>query len=303
MIKNKIPNFLIVGAAKCGTTSLHNYLNQHDQIFLPSTNKIGFSVKEPHFLVKDIVEHRLHFGVWNWDEYLSLFNESDKEKCIGEASVFYLYYYEEAIKNIKSFLGKDVKIIIILRNPIDRAYSAFNHVSRSKKENLSFEEALLSEENRLENDKKLTPMVMYKSMGLYYNMVKAYKDNFKNVHIVLHESFKNDSDNVMKNIFNFLKIDDSIVINSNIKYNIGGKMWKNKIVKGFFKSDNFLKRVLFSIISIIFPKFFRKKLIDLSMKTVKPINKKTRILLRDFYKEDIEKLSHLLNMDLTNWNK
>jgi len=147
-MKNKLPNFLIVGAAKSGTSSLHQYLIQHPDIFMPSYNKEGKNVKEPQFLIKEKVEKRLHFGVWDWEEYKALFDDSGEYKSVGESTVFYLYYYKESIKNIKFRLGDDVKIIIVLRNPIDRAYSAFQHVSRSVKENLSFEEALKREENR-----------------------------------------------------------------------------------------------------------------------------------------------------------
>ena len=158
-MKNKLPNFLIVGAAKSGTSSLHQYLLQHPDIFMPTFNEEGLSLKEPQFLIKSKVEKRLHFGIWEWKEYLSIFEDVEEQKVIGEASVFYLYYYEEAIKNIKSRLGNDVKIIILLRNPVDRAFSAFLHVSKSVKESLSFEDALAQEEGRLEKDLSLTPMV------------------------------------------------------------------------------------------------------------------------------------------------
>ena len=132
--------------------------------------------------------------MWNWEEYQSLFNKVSDEKAIGESTVLYLYYFEEAIKNIKYRLDKDVRIIIMLRNPVDRAFSAYTHVARSVKENLSFEDALEIESERLKHDETLTPMVMYKEMGLYYKMVKAYLDNFKNVHIIMYEDFKNDTD-------------------------------------------------------------------------------------------------------------
>ena len=165
-MKNKLPNFLIVGAAKSGTSSLHNYLNQHPEVFMPSYNSEGMKVKEPRFLIKDLVKHRLHNGVWNWEEYKSLFDDVIDEKAIGESTVLYLYYHKEAIKNIKEKLGNDVKIIIMLRNPSVRAYSAFQHVSRGFKEQNSFEESLEMEDGRLEREGNLTPMVMYKDMGL-----------------------------------------------------------------------------------------------------------------------------------------
>ena len=140
-MSNNLPNFLVVGAAKSGTSSLHNYLNQHPEIFMPSFRD-GVNVKEPQFFVRESVMDRLHSGIWNWQDYKDLFFQVKDEKAIGEASVFYLYYFEEAINNIKKYLGDQIKIIIILRNPIDRAYSAYQHVSRSMKEELSFEEAL-----------------------------------------------------------------------------------------------------------------------------------------------------------------
>ena len=136
-MKNYMPNFLIVGAAKCGTSSLHNYLNQHPDIFMPSYNARGMKVKEPRFLVKEIIKNRVHNGVWDFEEYKSLFSDVKHEKLIGESTVLYLYYYETAIKNIKHYLGNDIKIIIMLRKPVDRAFSAYLHVSRGKKENLS----------------------------------------------------------------------------------------------------------------------------------------------------------------------
>ena len=90
-MKNKLPNFLVVGAAKSGTSSLHEYLIQHEDIFMPTINKEGKSVKEPQFLIKSKVEERLHFGIWNWDEYKFLFENVKQEKAIGESTVFYLY--------------------------------------------------------------------------------------------------------------------------------------------------------------------------------------------------------------------
>ena len=96
-MKTKLPNFLIVGAAKSGTSSLHNYLNQHPEVFMPTFNKEGMKVKEPRFLIKDLVQHRVHNGVWTFEEYQSLFADVKDEKAIGESTVLYLYYYKDAI--------------------------------------------------------------------------------------------------------------------------------------------------------------------------------------------------------------
>jgi len=298
-MKNTLPNFLIVGAAKCGTTSLHNYINQHPEVFMPSYNNEGVNIKEPQYLVKNMVQNRLHFGIWSWNEYKSLFLNKDNYKAIGEASVFYLYYYKEAIKNIKIKLGNNIKIIILLRNPIDRAYSAYNHVSKGLKENLSFEEALNQENKRLTKDKLLTPMVMYKEMGLYYKMVKAYTESFKNVHIILYDEFITNTDSVLKDTFEFLDVDSSISINSKAKYNTGGKRWKSVFLKNFFYQNNFLKRLL----PIFIKDVLRRNLVTLLTKKIPPMNGRTNEYLNSYFKEDIENLAKLISRNLKHWIK
>lgn len=300
---SKLPNFLIVGAAKSGTSSLHNYLNQHPDIFMPSFNEKGMKVKEPRFLIKDIVKNRLHNGVWSWEEYQSLFNKVNNETLIGESTVLYLYYYKEAIKNIKSRLGENVKIIIMLRDPVDRAFSAYTHVARSVKENLSFEEALSIESNRLEKDKTLTPMVMYKDMGLYFDMVKAYKENFKDVHIIFYNDFKDNTHEVVNKTLTFLGVKSKVNLDTQSKHNVGGKSWKNSTIKYFFMRDNLIKKMFRNIFSKKIRKFFRE-IVELFLKQkAVPMKDKTREELREFFFLDIEKLERLLDVDLKHWKE
>ena len=302
-MKNRLPNFLIVGAAKSGTSSLHNYLHEHPEVFMPSYNREGMKVKEPRFLIKDLVQHRLHNGVWNFEEYQCLFSDVREEKVIGESTVLYLYYYQHAIKNIKYYLGEEVKIIIMLRNPIDRAYSAFQHVSRGLKETNSFEESLEIEKGRLERETNLTPMVMYKEMGMYYSMVKAYKDSFKNIHIVFYEDFRDNIALEMNKVYSFLGISKDINVNLNKRYNVGGKRWKNKKSKHFFMKDNWAKSILKSITPKKIRQEIRNKLVNLSTKEVEEMKKETRKMLNNYFQEDIKKLSELLNKDLQHWTK
>jgi hypothetical protein len=302
-MKNKLPNFLIIGAAKSGTSSLHNYLNQHPQVFMPSYNKEGMKVKEPRFLIKDLVQHRLHNGIWTFEEYQSLFADVKDEKAIGESTVLYLYYYKHAINNIKHYLGEDVKIIIMLRNPADRAYSAFQHVSRGFKESNSFEKSLEIEEGRMEREENLTPMVMYKGMGMYFEMVKAYKESFKNVHIIFYEDFRDNIEFEMNKIYNFLEILNNIEINLVTRHNVGGKRWKNEKMKHIFMKNSLIK----SILKFVLPKKFREEihnhLVNASTNKVMPMRDETRKALNDYFKQDIKNLSKLLNKDLQHWTK
>ena len=302
-MRNKLPNFLIVGAAKSGTSSLHNYLNQHPQVFMPSYNKEGMKVKEPRFLIKDLVQHRLHNGVWTFEEYKSLFDDVKDQKAIGESTVLYLYYYKHAINNIKHYLGEDVKIIIILRNPADRAYSAFQHVSRGFKENNSFEESLEIETGRMDSEENLTPMVMYKEMGMYYEMVKAYKESFKNVHIIFYEDFRDNIESDMNKIYNFLEISNNIKIDFITKHNVGGKMWKHEKMKHVFMKDIPIKSILKSVLPKKLRKGIRSHLVNVSTNKVVPIKEETRKYLNNYFKQDVEKLSELLNKDLQHWTK
>ena len=302
-MRNNLPNFLIVGAAKSGTSSLHNYLNQHPEVFMPSYNKEVMKVKEPRFLIKDLVQHRLHNGVWNWEEYKSLFNKVNDEISIGESTVLYLYYYKHAIDNIKKYLGENVKIIIMLRNPTDRAYSAFQHVSRGFNEQNSFEEALKIEKGRMDKESSLTPMVMYKEMGLYHDMVRAYKENFKNVHIIFYEDFRDDTEGEIKKIFKFLGLSLSVNIDFVSRHNVGGKRWKNEKIKHVFMKNNPLKSALKKAIPKSLRKGVRDKLISASTDKVAPMKENTRVKLNEFFKEDVKKLSDLLNRDLTHWTK
>lgn len=302
-MKKNLPNFLIVGAAKSGTSSLHNYLNQHPDIFMPSFNQNGMKVKEPRFLVKDLVKHRVHNGVWSWDEYQALFDGSDKFKAIGESTVLYLYYYEHAINNIKSRLGDEVKIIIMLRNPIDRAYSAYQHVSRGVHESFSFEDALDKEKDRLDKNPRLTPMVMYKGMGMYYNMVKAYLESFNHVHIIYYEDFRKETEKVLQKTLDFLELDYNHDIDFITKHNVGGKRWKNNFFKNIFMNDSFLTETLKTFIPFNIRKEIRKNLVNITTNRVEDMNLKTRESLIDIFRQDIENLSNLIKKDLTHWLK
>ncbi len=300
-MKVKLPNFLIVGAAKSGTSSLHNYLYQHPEVYMPLYNEKGVKVKEPRFLIKDLVEHRLHNGVWTFEEYKSLFANVKDEKVIGESTVLYLYYFKSAIKNIKHYLGEEVKIIIMLRNPTDRAYSAFQHVSRGFKENNSFEESLEIEQGRMEREATITPMVMYKEMGMYYKMVKSYKDSFKNVHIIFYEDFRDNIKLEMEKVYNFLEISKNVEIDLNVRYNVGGKRWKSEKMKHVFMRDSLIKSGLKLVIPLKFRRWIRNISLELSTNKVGEMKKETRKMLNECFREDIKKLSKLLNKDLQHW--
>ncbi|MFQ5752975.1 MAG: sulfotransferase, partial [bacterium] len=126
----KLPDFLIVGAAKSGTSSLYHYLRQHPQIFMPNHKEpcfFTFAGKRPTDLQSNVGLKVIN----DFDQYVSLFEFSSRSQKLGEASTCYLYHYDKTIRTIKKYHRRwqDLKIIIALRNPILRAYSHYlNHV-------------------------------------------------------------------------------------------------------------------------------------------------------------------------------
>ena len=302
-MNNKLPNFLIVGAAKSGTSSLHNYLNQHPDVFMPSFTPDGVKVKEPRFLIKEKIQKRLQKGIWNYEDYKLLFENVTNETAIGEATVLYLYYHNEAIKNIKKYLGEDIKIIIMLRNPIDRASSAYLFASRTPQENQTFKEALINARKRFDKDKTLSPMILYKELGLYYKMVKAYMENFKDVHVILYDDFVLQTDLEVRRAFDFLNIINTNEINTDKVINSGGKKWNSRLMKDLLMGEGGMKKIL----KFLLPKKVRvnikERLTNSFTSKADKINDSIKKELLDYYQKDIQLLEKLITKDLSKWMK
>ncbi len=295
----KLPNFLIVGAAKAGTTSLYHYLEEHPEIFMSP-------LKEPKFITSnflkfpfrgigdDEVERKI---IKDFNSYVTLFEDAKKEKAIGEASADNLYYFEQSPFFIKKFLG-DVKIIIILRNPIDRAFSAYTHLVRDGREYLNFEEALQEEEKRKKENWEF--IWFYKDVGFYYKQVKAYIENFSKVKIYLYEDLKDNQLELIKDIYKFLEVDDSFVpSNLRVKYNVSG-VPKNKRLHYLLTKPNPIKKIIKPFI----PQRIRRNLLNkiIQKNLLKPKMKlETKLYLKELYREDILKLQELIKRDLSHW--
>ena len=292
------PNFLIVGPQKSGTSSLYHYLKQHPEVFLSS-------VKEPFYFTSDIIKNIskqdpmlksiMNYIHFDRSKYFKLFDEAKNEKWLGEASVNYLYYYKHAIPKIKKELG-DICIILILRNPVDRAFSNYNYQIRAQK--LTFEESL-----EIENTRKMqnfNSFWFYKESGLYYDSVKAYIDAFTNVKVLFFDDLKNNPKDLMKDIFKFLEIDFSFVPNTKVIHNktyyVKNKWIRNIVVfKKILFSKNKIKYKLPPFISALTRRIFY------TTKNNSKMNLNTRKYLINYYEDDVKKLGSLLNKDLSHW--
>lgn len=131
----KLPDFIIIGAQKCGTTSLFNYLSKHPDVSLPEEKEIHFFDK---FYNKGI----------NWYKK----NFLNDGMLTGEATPYYIYHPHVTVRI--SSCCPNAKLIVMLRNPIDRAYSNFSMEKQRNNEPLAtFEEAIAAEPKRINHDK------------------------------------------------------------------------------------------------------------------------------------------------------
>ena len=287
-----LPNLLIVGAAKSGTTSLHNYLKQHPDIFMSNH-------KEPHFLINnEIGVNRIPKGINNLQDYSNLFSNGASQKYRGESSAMYLQFPEIAIKNIDRYLDEDVKIIIMLRNPIERAFSGYQHVKRyNLDEDLDFEDAIEISEQRYFTNNNITPASRYIHIGMYNEFVRKFKTKFKtNVHIIIYKDFINNTNQELSRLFSFLGIKD-VQIDFNKQYMVGGWKWKNDLFRKIFMKRHFLKKF------IPFKRLIKAAFKSFATDSVEKIDDTVREKLIGIYKDDIKNLSTFLNVDLNFWTK
>lgn len=285
----KLPNFFIVGAAKAGTTTLYHCLRQHPDIFLPKIKETFYfaGIRKSDFpgpgrdYGKDIIE--------TWEDYIRLFRDCEHEKAIGEVCVAYLYFPETA-ERIHARIPH-ARIIIILRNPIERAFSNYLHHVRDGIEPLSFEEALAAEEDR--KKKGYWWGFRYIEVGFYYEQVKRYIEVFgrERVAIYLYEKFVQNPEAVVKSILRFLDVDDTIIPKIG-RYNISGRP-RIQIIQQFIKKPSPIKEGL----KILVPREMRYRILQHILKwnlRKEEIRRETRSMLARVYESDIRKLENII---------
>jgi hypothetical protein len=294
----KLPNFLIIGAAKAGTTSLYYYLQQHPQIYMSP-------VKEPRFFAPEF--YTIYYNYANrgrgpqpamrLEEYQQLFAEATDEIAIGEASPEYLYFSSTPIR-IKQAIP-DVKMIAILRDPAERAFSAFCYHVRDGLEKLSFEEALKAENRRMQE--RWRTGWFYIHTGFYYEQLKRYFEQFNRnqIKVILYDELLMDSELVCQDIFRFLDVDPQFRPDLS-RQNIS-TIPKNQFLNLLLSNRNPVKMS----IKPLLPKEIRQKIAknirDLNMVDKPLLSTDTRHSLIKIYREDILKLQDLIQKDLSSW--
>ena len=177
-------DFLVVGAAKSGTTTLFETLSKHPGIFIPQRKECRyFSCTRGEFAGPG--PQYANNVTRSLEDYQELFEKAKPDQLCGDISPDYLYYHQNAVPKILNEKDARIPIIIVLRNPIDRAYSSYLYHVRDGREKLSFEDALNAEEERLTENWAWG--WFYVRGGLYAEQVKAYTKKFERVLVLLFE--------------------------------------------------------------------------------------------------------------------
>ena len=286
-----LPNFLIVGAPKAGTTSLYYYLSEHPEVFMPAQKELNFFSRE------EIEAQGLYykdFKVKTLKEYEAIFEKGKGKKAIGEASVSYLFYPKTPFK-IKELIPH-VKIIILLRDPVERAFSHYLMDYRLGLVNLEFDEIIFKKTHHKRLDLYYQ---QYIELGFYYKQVKRYLDvfGFDQVRIYFNEDLKNNIKKVILDLYDFLGIDKSYFPNIQKRYNVFS-MPRNSFI-GYLYSVPELRKIL----GVFLPDSFKKVIFNVFFeKNKKPqMREDIKRYLRNLYKPDIQKLEKLINKCLSHW--
>ena len=209
-------DFFVAGTAKGGTTALHFFLEQHPEICMP------YTTKELHFFDNDRYFLNLHSIVPPYKKYHSNYKPTSQTKIFGEACPSYMWN-EKAPERIYEY-NPSSKIIILLRNPIHRAYSHWNMASSKSNDKASFSDALSLEIERtrvLSPKRKLEKFISYQQKtfshidrGYYSSQIRRLFRFFPKNHIsvFLSEDLKDNHNETLSNIFNFLEVDSTFKV-------------------------------------------------------------------------------------------
>lgn len=298
-----LPNFFVVGAARSGTTSLNRYLSQHPEIYLSPR-------KETHFFARDYLppyfmgtgDERLNSLLMrDEDQYVQLYAGATA-KALGESSAFYLCFTKAAERMAQEV--PDAKIILILREPVDRAYSAYMFLARDDRETLGFEEGLSREAERKQQG--FEPMWWYKELSLYSSQVQHYLEVFgpKRIKVLLYEEFYADPGQALRDVFAFLGVKEDVVINTSVRYNVSGVPKSRRLYAPLshfiFNPSPFEKRIK-SMIPLHLRRAWASKATGILTRPV-PLDSHIHAQLRESFAEDVGTLEDLLHRDLSLWH-
>ena len=288
----RLPNFFLVGAPKAGTTSLYSYLGHHPRIYTSP-------VKEPHFFADEIrrenFDPRVFPGgiVTCWDDYCRLFDQAGDESALGEASVCYLWS-PTAPERIAARVP-DARILIMLRDPAERAFSQYLHGVSGGVIRWSFREHI--ERNLGHRTGQFCVHYPFLEFGNYSGQVRRYQERFgSNVWIGFYQDFKLRPLDIYREICRFLKVDDRFRPNMELRYREPQVPRLESV--GWLKRSGWWQAAAARTPSRLRP--IARRMLARARGTLR-MDPADRAYLVDFYREDVRTLADLLGRDLDTW--
>src|SRR5579872_275792 len=311
---SRLPTFFIVGAPKAGTTSLYRYLDEHPRIYMSA-------VKEPHFFAPEVREENFdpafrkrvaqdaravrkfvsgamlekRFGgiVSDWEDYQRLFSGAGDAAAIGEASTCYLWS-PGAPDRIAAAIP-NAKIVVLLRDPADRAYSQYLHGVGNGAIRWTFREHI--RRNLADRSGRFSIHYPFLELGLYSDQLRRYLDRFAgNVWIGFHDEFRARATEVLKDLCRFLGVTEEFSPDLT-RHHLEAEVPR-------IAAAGWLKRSgLWTAAARFTPKRLRTPIRSALMRKPPPagMDPADRRYLVDFYRADIERASSLLKRDLGRW--
>jgi hypothetical protein len=294
-----LPDFFIVGAAKGATTSLHAYLKQHPKIFLPERKELyflAFGGETPRFKLAD-GKPREKVGVTR-EEYFNIYENSPGGCVSGDTSSWYLYYYNEVIRTIRQLYGSQagkIKIIMVLRSPVDRAWSHYSMHRGQGIIDLPFKDTIVPGTNSFREkindpDAGYYPGYDYIGFGMYSRQVGAFLEAFDRVKVFLYEEFNTDNLAVVNEIIRFLGLEPMGQLEKGKRLNVSGvpRSGLAALVGRLIYRPYFFKKLFRSLlpgrlryrIKMNISRFLFKK---------KFMSREDRQMLIDIFREDIDR--------------
>lgn len=284
-----LPNFIVIGVAKAGTTSYFRYLDQHPQIYMcpiKGSNYFGYEdACDWRWDDEGAAPLLQNFHVTSFEEYEKLFAGVTDEIAVGEVSPQY-FRCPTAAEKIQYHMP-DVKLVASLRNPADRAFSGFMMRTRRG-------------ETVKDIHEELTPESSHVKEGFYFRRMKRYFDLFPREHIKIYifEEFKKYPTSTIVDLFDFLNVSQEFVPDTSVKYNPAG-VPRSRILNRL-SFDRTIVRTAKSVLPTSMQKI-AKDMRRRTMKTPPKFPEDLRAELIDYYRADIHQLEELIDRDLAIW--
>lgn len=287
---NKLPNFLLIGAPKCGTTTLHSTLMQNPNIFLPKDPAINF------------FNGRLFDKGLSWyqDQF---FNDAGGYPIRGDSTPSYLASGLQVASRVKSSYGEhEMKFLAIFRDPVKRAYSHYWFIKRRLHEDVTFEDALESE-SRGERQRRFN----YFQNGCYAKLLHPYLEVFprNRFYFFLLDDLIQDYQSTLQRVTTFLGASDQYIY-SRVLENQAETLKSERLFKVLKDPNDPIRRVI-----RIFTKGFSEKqkrnlkslFIRKNFRPEKypPMEKEVEMRLRERYLKEIEEFEKILGRNLDHW--